>query len=191
MNRDTILVIKTAIFGKNAAAIPLRFPACGLHSAAVDGDCAIVGVNAETTPASGFARGIHGTAVNRNRAASVNAAAVAMLSWSTINRQRGVVLAAYGETAFTQIYSAAGSVPATQRVHGVLAHQLNGQIARRAVNGHALTTIAIFLCFFDRCVFKSQGAAVPHDVVVFSIRTLYCYHAGVCVCDGVNSGGTF
>ena len=46
-----------------------------------------------------------------------------MLSRPTIDRQRGAVLAADGEAAVAQIDAAAGSAPAAQRVHGVLAHQ--------------------------------------------------------------------
>ena len=111
-----------------------------------------------------------------------------MLSRPTIDRQRGAVLAAYGEAAAAQIDAAAGGSSVARRVNGVLAHQHKVHVAGREVNGDFLIAfVGIFLCLLNRRVPKRQGAAVPHDVVVFGGCTICCDGAGGCVRCGVNN----
>lgn len=97
--------------GVNAYTVPASFPTCSVHCAVLDGD-STTGANAVTGRGRGFARDIHSTAVNGDRASGVNAAAITICGICGIapkDRQRGAVLAAYGETAAAQIDAAAGA----------------------------------------------------------------------------------
>ena len=174
--------------GRNAVTISDSITTRGGNGAALNGDRAR-GANAVTERGRGLACDGNSTAVDGDGFVGINAAAITICcicGIATINRQRGTVLAAYGETAAAQIDAAAGGSSVARRVHGVLAHQHKVHVAGREVNSHALMTVSIFLCLLNRRVSERQGCAVPHDVVVFGGCTICCDGAGGCVRGGVN-----